>query len=141
MARIPNPRVPRRLRREPTPAETWAREVAQARRRALEDRLALQIKAHGLPIPDRELAFHPTRRWRFDFAWPEFMVAVEVDGGVWTGGRHTRGKGFEADAEKLNAAAALGWRVFRYTPTRVRSGYAVNEIRIALERASWDRRV
>lgn len=138
---LPAPRISRRLRREPSPAEQWARADAQAKRRALEDRLALQIKAHGLPTPDREHLFHPTRRWRFDFAWPDFHVAVEVDGGAWTGGRHTRGKGFEADAEKLNEATSLGWRVYRYTATRVRSGYAVNEIRVALERAAWDRRV
>lgn len=135
------PRIPRRLRREPSPAEQWARAEAQAKRRALEDRLALQIKAHGLPSPDQEVEFHPSRRWRFDFAWPEFHVAVEVDGGVWTGGRHLRGKGFEVDAEKLNAATSLGWKVYRYTAMRIRSGYAVNEIRVTLERAAWDRRV
>lgn len=143
MTRAPlsTPRMPRRLRREPSPSEQWARAEAQAKRRALEDRLALQVKAHGLPAPEREVLFHPTRRWRFDFAWRDFHVAVEVDGATWSGGRHTRGKGFEADAEKLNAATALGWRVYRYTATHIRSGYAVNEIRVALERAAWDRRV
>ena len=138
---VQNPRIPRRLRRAASPAETWAREEAAAKRRALEDRFAQQIKAYGLPTPEREFLFHPTRRWRFDFAWPEFHVAVEVDGATWSGGRHTRGKGFEADAEKLNAATSLGWRVYRYTATRIRSGCAIQEIRVSLERAAWDRRV
>lgn len=120
-------------------ARVWAREASAAKRSALEDRLAQQIHAHGLPTPDREYAFHPSRRWRFDFAWPQHMVAVEVEGGIWTRGRHTRGAGFEADAEKTNAATALGWRVYRYTPTHIRSGCAVNEIRVALERAAWGR--
>jgi len=63
-----------------------------------------------------EYRFHPKRRWRFDFAWPRVKIAVEIDGGAYTRGRHTRGKGFEADCEKINAAALMGWRVFRFTP-------------------------
>ena len=129
----------RGVRREPTPAETWARAAAAAKRRALEDRFALQLKAHGLPLPEREYRFHDTRLWRFDFAWPDRQVAVEIDGATWSQGRHNRGAGFEADAEKLNAAAALGWRVFRYTAMRIRSGCAVMEIRVQLERAAWNR--
>lgn len=69
----------------------------------------------GLPPYHREYRFHDTRRWRFDFAWPERNVAVEIEGGVWTRGRHTRGKGFENDCEKYNAAVLLGWRVLRFT--------------------------
>jgi very-short-patch-repair endonuclease len=72
------------------------------------------------PMPRRQYCFHPARRWRFDFAWPDAMVAVEVEGGVWTGGRHTRGAGFQADCRKYNAAVLLGWRVLRYTATDLR---------------------
>ncbi len=64
--------------------------------------------------PQREYRFHPTRRWRFDVAWPEHKVAVELEGGVWTLGRHTRGKGYCADMQKYNAAIELGWRVVRF---------------------------
>lgn len=91
----------------------------------LEETLALHIRAAGLPPPVREYRFHPTRRWRFDFAWPESQVALEIDGATWTGGRHTRGAGYQADCEKLNEAAVLGWRVFRTTASMVRSGYAL----------------
>lgn len=66
-----------------------------------------------------EFKFHPERRWRFDFAWPENKVAMEIEGGVWSRGRHTRGSGFVKDIEKYNAAASLGWRVFRFTPQQV----------------------
>jgi len=62
-----------------------------------------------------EFRFHLTRKWRFDYAHPVLKIALEVEGGVWSGGRHTRGKGFLGDVEKYNAAAAAGWAVFRCT--------------------------
>ena len=69
-----------------------------------------------LPAPVTEHRFHPSRKWRFDYAWPDAKVALEVEGGVWTGGRHTSSAGFLKDMEKYNAAARLGWRVLRCTP-------------------------
>jgi very-short-patch-repair endonuclease len=90
----------------------------------IEETFALHCKAHGL-APVREHKFHPTRRWRFDFAFPERRVAVECEGAIWTSGRHTRGSGFVADAEKYNAAAALGWFVFRFDGAAVKSGEAI----------------
>lgn len=66
------------------------------------------------PIP--EFSFHPIRRWRFDFAIPELSIAIEVEGGVWTYGRHNRAEGFLRDMEKYNAAAALGWVILRCQP-------------------------
>lgn len=71
--------------------------------------------------PVREFIFHPTRKWRLDVSWPDALVAVEIDGGTWSGGRHTRGKGFQEDCHKVNAAVALGWHVFRFTPTMLTS--------------------
>ena len=71
------------------------------------------------------------RDWRFDFAWPDRGLAVEVEGGTWSGGRHTRGGGFEGDCEKYNAAALLGWKVLRFTGGMVESGLAA----ATLERA------
>jgi hypothetical protein len=69
----------------------------------------------GLPYV-AQYRFHPSRRWRLDFAWPEKMVALEIHGGVWSGGRHTRGGGFIADRRKMNAAVAIGWRILEWTP-------------------------
>ncbi len=71
-----------------------------------------------------ELQFHPTRRWRFDSAFPEKKVALEIEGAVWVQGRHTRGSGFVKDIEKYNEAGILGWRVFRATWTMVKDGTA-----------------
>lgn len=88
----------------------------------LEQQFALKAKLLGLPDPERELKFHPTRKWRFDFAWPAVKIAVEIEGGNFSRGksRHTTGKGYEQDCEKYNAAAALGWIVFRLTGDMVK---------------------
>ena len=67
-----------------------------------------------LPVPEYEFA--PGRKWRFDWAFPDRKIAVEVEGGNWGNGRHTRGKGYEDDCEKYNAAVAAGWSLFRFTP-------------------------
>ena len=63
----------------------------------------------------KEFHFHPKRKWSFDYAMPALMVAVEVDGGVWVGGRHINPKGYINDMEKLNNAASMGWLVLRIT--------------------------
>lgn len=73
-------------------------------------------RAFGLPEPVTEHVFARPRHWRFDYAWVEQKVALEVEGAVWTGGRHTRGAGFLRDMEKYNTATVLGWRVLRCTP-------------------------
>jgi very-short-patch-repair endonuclease len=75
----------------------------------------LRTLGRDLPEPEREYRFCD-RRWRFDFAWPQHRVAVELEGGQWTRGRHTRPLGFEADCHKYNFAAVAGWRVLRFTP-------------------------
>ncbi len=90
-----------------------------------EEQFALQIKAAGLPKPEREYKFHPTRKWRLDFAWPDHNLAVEIEGGIWTGGRHTKGSGFEKDLEKYNSVTAWGWKLYRFSPAMVRSGEAL----------------
>src|SRR5688572_10984501 len=73
--------------------------------------------AAGLPEPTPEHRFSPPRKWRFDFAWPDHRVALEVEGGAFTRGRHTRGAGFVKDMEKYNTATLAGWRVLRVTPS------------------------
>lgn len=99
---------------------------------ALETLLESHIAYAGLPKPVREFRFHPSRRWRFDFAWPDRMLAAEVEGGTWVKGRHTTGAGFAKDAEKYNAAALLNWRVLRFTGSMIRSGLAVKSIEHAI---------
>lgn len=65
------------------------------------------------------------RNWRWDLAWPAEMLAIEVDGATWAGGRHTRGAGYENDCEKSNEGVLRGWRVLRFTTAMVERGDAL----------------
>lgn len=79
--------------------------------------LLLLLQQVGVSAPVREWRFDPVRRWRFDLAWPAARVAVEIDGGEWLphGGRHNA----DPDREKLNEAAAQGWRVLRFSGRQI----------------------
>jgi len=91
------------------------------------------LKSEGLPVPEYEFKFHPKRRWRADYCWPDpYWLILEVEGGVWTGGRHTRGYGFAKDMEKYNAAAVLGYRLLRCEPRKLVTATTLETIRIAL---------
>ena len=120
-------------------ASRTPKRVTRAARRAgrgggshLERAMETQLRVAGYPEPERELRFHPVRRWRFDFAWPDHMLALEVEGGTWGVGRHTSGKGFESDCEKYNTATAHGWRVLRVTSGQIRTGAALQFVEMAL---------
>ena len=95
--------------------------------------LYVRLEQHGVPLGVGQHRFVPGRQYRFDRAWPEQRVAVEVQGGIWTGGRHARGSGIAAECVKLSIAAALGWRVLPLTVEMIESGQAVELIRQALE--------
>jgi hypothetical protein len=116
------------------------------------------IKLAGLPMWDPEFVFAPPRRWAFDYAWPPWRIALEIEGGTFgryivitsgyerrggvsipikpgtpvrLGGRHNTGDGLENDAEKYNRAAILGWLVIRATTPMVKSGAAIATLREA----------
>ena len=99
----------------------------------LEEDFALQCKLCLKEQPEREYRFHPERRWRFDFAWPPYQIALEIEGGTWVRGRHGRGAGFKEDCEKYNAAVLMGWKVFRVTSDMVTDGSALNLVEQALK--------
>lgn len=80
----------------------------------------------------KEYKFHPVRKWRFDYAIPEHKIALEVEGGVWTGGRHTSSVGFIKDMEKYNTATLMGWRVFRTTPDELYRLKTLNLLKTAI---------
>ncbi|MDX1545609.1 MAG: hypothetical protein R3247_01395 [Rhodothermales bacterium] len=89
------------------------------------------LESYGFPRPHVEHRFHPERRWRFDFAWPAYRVALEKEGGLYgrgprcaacgrrRGGAHSSVAGLKRDLEKYNAAAALAWYVLRQPPDRL----------------------
>jgi len=77
-----------------------------------------------------EYKFHPTRRWRADFANPTLKIIIEIEGGVFKGigGGHNRGAGYRKDLEKYNAATILGYRLLRYLPEQMKSGKFVTDL-------------
>lgn len=109
----------------------------------LETKVLEAIRSSDLPEPVREYKFHDTRRWRFDFAYPNYKVAIEVDGGVYSRGRHTTGKGYTSDQYKGNAAIEDGWVVLHYTTTMISSKEKleemVNQIRVVLESRGYNK--
>jgi hypothetical protein len=102
----------------------------------LEDRVGLELRLRGIPAPEREYRFAALatggtgagcrerlaraglQDWRLDFAWPDQRIALEVEGGVWSRGRHVRPAGFLGDVSKYNAVTMQGWRLLRVTGTR-----------------------
>lgn len=94
--------------------------------------LALKLEAHGIVGFKREVRFHPTRKWRFDFSNAQAMLAVEIEGITTEGGRHQRKKGFVGDIHKYSEALILGWRVLRVTPGLIANDVAIDYIKRAL---------
>ena len=82
---------------------------------------------------EEEYKFHPARRWRFDYAIVELKIAIEVEGGVWTRGRHINPTGFLKDMEKYNTATSLGWKLLRVTPDDLLSRKTLEMIRLTIE--------
>jgi len=92
------------------------------------------LRAHRLPVPEPEYRFAPPRKWRFDYAWVERRVALEIEGGVWKHGRHTRGVGYIKDLIKYNEASTRGWTVIRVTPEMLLRAETVAWITEAIRR-------
>lgn len=102
------------------------------------DTLRWQLRAVDAPAPVLEYPFAKAmgRRWRFDLAWVDRFICVEVQGGAFVQGRHVQGTGFEKDCEKFSTAAALGWRLLPVTPRMIRDGKALTLVLAAL---SWEK--
>lgn len=117
---------------------TKRKKQATADRSQYEDAFAIQIRAAGLPEPTREFLFHPIRKWRFDFGWPDELVAAEVEGGIYSNGRHVTPAGFIEDCRKYNEATLLGWRVLRLPMTWIETGEALRYVEMALRgKSEW----
>ncbi|MDV7573532.1 DUF559 domain-containing protein [Acinetobacter baumannii] len=77
---------------------------------------------------EQEYKFHPKRKWRADFLITGTKILIEVEGGIWSGGRHTRGRGYIGDMEKYNSAAMMGFTVLRFSTEQVKAGVAIKQI-------------
>lgn len=92
-----------------------------------EAKLARELKALKIDF-EQEFKFHPERKWKADFHLVGKKILVEVEGGIWSGGRHTRGKGYIGDMEKYNAATMMGFQVLRFSTDQVKLGLAIQQI-------------
>jgi very-short-patch-repair endonuclease len=108
-------------------AEQVKRAAKQNKKAQLEQRF---LEAWGrlfrtLPRPVMQHKFHPSRKWRWDFCWPEEKLAVEIQGGSFVAGGHNRAPQQQKDYEKQRAAVALGWRVLPYNTIDMKDPEAV----------------
>ncbi len=108
-------------------AQQILKEQKKAVREHLELEFKMQLKAVGLRDGwVCEYEFHPERKWRFDFAWLDKKLAIEVDGGTTYGkSRHSKGDGYDNDCDKRNTAQAMGWIVFNFSSRMIKSGKAI----------------
>lgn len=100
---------------------------------------AFQAGVCQLPPHKRNYVFHPTRKWEIDFAWPQFKVGIEIQGGIWgksrdddSPGAHGHPIGIRRDMSKHNALLDLGWRVYLFEPKEVKDGSAVKHMESVL---------
>jgi len=107
--------------------------VAIVKKLTREQSFLLMLKARKMPTPTPEYRFHPVRKFRWDWAWPEARLALEVEGGVWSGGAHGRGTGIVRDMEKSTLAAEEGWRIIRVTPSNLATEATMDSIHRALQ--------
>lgn len=105
------------------PATRLQAEIRKAKQNKLTNRFLFLWRALNGPALVAEHRFHDTRKWRFDFCSPTCRVAIELEGGVWKDGAHTRGKHYTSDCEKYNAAAMAGWCVLRFPTDMVSRKY------------------
>lgn len=112
-----------------------ARKSARIKKAKLVDETFMSL-IHSLvgEYPEKEYRFHKIRKWRIDYAYPKYKVAIECDGGLWIAGRHARPIGIIKDNEKINHLSLLGWVTFRFTPQQIVTREAVFMIRDCIER-------
>jgi very-short-patch-repair endonuclease len=109
------------------------RAILKAERERHETALATVLHQAGLPEPERQFRYADDRKWTADFCYPAARLLIEVQGGVWSGGRHTRGAGYERDRVKYFEAQLRGWRVIEVTPAMIEDGRALSLIERALK--------
>ena len=104
----------------------------------LEDTLELLMIADNLPEWERDYLFDKPRSKReLDFAFVSYKVGVEVQGGIWARGAHTRGIGYMRDCSKLNDAQLQGWLLLWVTRKHIETGKALVWLRRALTERGW----
>ena len=90
----------------------------------LYDALREELAPLDLPMPERQYLIVEDKAWRLDFAWPQFMLAIEVDGGNWIRGSHTRA----SDYVRRRAIVGHNWRCYSYHTDELASAEGLREV-------------
>jgi very-short-patch-repair endonuclease len=130
---VPGPDAPRVVAWKETPRKKNSAPLLPQLRKNPKARLSFYLRAEGLGHFELEHKFHPVRKWRIDLAFVAEKLAIEIEGVTPEGGRHQRIAGFRNDIKKYNELTVMGWRLLRFMPEMVSSGYAVHHIKRALE--------
>lgn len=88
--------------------------------------VAALCKSEGWPQPVAEYQFAAPRKWRFDLCWPDYWLAVEIQGGLFSQGAHVQGMHLRREYEKTNEAAIRGWVVLHVLPEHITDGTLTN---------------
>lgn len=115
------------LGRTPTAIRNYGAKIGlPPKPKDLEDDLEVQVVGAGLPRPEREVTFHPTRKWRLDLCWKDEGIALEVQGGL---GRrdmsHSSIAGIKRDIDKSNALSLMGWLHLKVHADQIDDGTAL----------------
>ena len=83
--------------------------------------ILMRLRSDGVDLGywEAEYQFHPTRKWRLDFAWPELWLGIEIQGSTWARGKHSRGRGHANDCQKISEATAMGWSIMTVTTEQI----------------------
>lgn len=110
----------------------------RATRRKLEAVFEQQLTWTGMRSAfEAQVEFYPGRKWRFDYFAKDYLMAVELHGGTFTAGYHTRGQGFHNDREKANAASEMGITVLEFTGEMLDNGTAIAQTERMLKARGW----
>lgn len=95
----------------------------------LEDVLPDRGKVDGTPASWYSEKQGHRRRFRLDYWWPDYRIAMEIDGITFCGkARHQTADGFTRDVEKHNIVNVLGHTLLRYTPRQLRAGQLLDDL-------------
>jgi hypothetical protein len=123
-------------RAKPLSAQGFATRQHKAKEKLRAKAFVALCKQHGLPEPELEYQIVKDRKYRWDFAWPLWRVALECNGGVWSGGAHGRRSGILRDYEKANLAAVLDWLCLYTTPDQLCTSETLTMLELTLKVAA-----
>ncbi|EHU1259125.1 hypothetical protein A1E07_RS06985 [Acinetobacter baumannii] len=122
----------RKKERKPKPKST---PLPKAKQNYLEAEATLKEELIELAI-GFESKFQPihTKHWRFDFHIVKLRLLIEIEGGPWSGGRGGKLSNKAWNLDRYDLAEEMGYKIERFHPDSILSGYVINWIKSELAR-------